>query len=230
MLDDLKVRIKIFSLQAFHMMLIMIVGVTGVIGMARIKAEFKSANENHTAALVQLSGILDDVHQIQTLVSRAAGGYSEDGQRTLSAEIARLESDRAHLWYDYVATSIGPEEEAIVRRNEQAWRAYAEAIHPAPGAPVEVASLQAVTLSSPAARPDDAGRALEAVRDGVRQLIAIQGHAADSSYAAANRLFMKLGIFDLVLVCAGLGLAGLLMFWDFVRMRRRPAARAAEVG
>lgn len=221
MLDDLKVRIKIFSLQAFHMLLIMIVGVTGVIGMARIKAEFKASNENHTAALVQLSGVLDDVSQLETLLARAAGESSESRLRDISAQLARLERDRDHLWRDYVAARLAPEEEAIVWRNEHAWTAYAAALHPGPAAPVQVASLGAMPLAAPVVRLDDAARNLEAVRDGVRQLISVQGQAADSGYAAANRLFMKLGIFDLVLVCAGLGLAGLLMFWDFVRMRRR---------
>ena len=221
MLDDLKVRIKIFSLQAFHMLLIMIVGVVGVIGMARIKAEFKASNENHTAALVQLSGVLDDVSQLQTLVARAAGESSEVRLRDLSAQLSRLETERDRLWVNYAAARVDPEEEAIVWRSEHAWTAYAAAIHPGPAASVQVASLGAMPLMPPVVRLDDAARNLEAVRDSVRQLIGLQGHAADSQYAAANRLFMKLGIFSLVLVCAGLGLAGLLMFWDFVRMRRR---------
>ena len=225
MLDDLKVRIKIFSLQAFHMLLIMIVGTTGVIGMARIKAEFKASNENHTAALVQLSGVLDDIHQIQTLVAGAAGASSENRLAEISAPLSRLETERGQLWLDYVASKTGPEEEDAIRRSERAWTAYTAAIHPGPAAPVQVASLQAVPLAVPVVRLDEAGRSLDTVRESVRQLISLQGHAADSEYAAANRLFMKLGIFDLVLVCAGLGLAGLLMFWDFVRMRRRSEAR-----
>ncbi len=219
MLDDLKVRIKIFSLQAFNMMLIMIVGVTGVIGMARIKSEFKSSNENHTVALVKLSGVLDNVYQIQALVTKAASGNPEDGVRIVSDQLSRLEAERDKLWLDYVSFRISPEEEAIVWRTERVWKSYAGAVHPGDRAPVQVASLQAVPLPVPVIRLDDASRSLESVRDSVKQLIAIQGRAAESSYAVANGLFMKLGIFNLLLICIGLGLAGLLMFWDFIRMR-----------
>ena len=229
MLDDLKVRIKIFSLQAFHMLLIMFVGVTCVIGMARIKGEFKASNENHTAALVQLSGVLDDVHQIQTLVARAAAESSESRLADVSAEIKRLEGDRNRLWLDYIATRISPDEEAMVWRGEHAWTAYSVALHPGPAAPVQVASLQAVPLATPVVRLDDAGRNLDTVRDTVRQLISLQGRDANSEYAAANGLFMKLGIFNLLLICVGLGLAGLLMFWDFVRMRRNGSLRAGRM-
>ena len=86
-------------------------------------------------------------------------------------------------------------------------------------------SLQAVPLAMPTLRLDDAGHGLEAAADSVRRLILLQGKAAEDDYGAANRLFMKLGIFDLLLICGGLGLAALLLFWDFVRLRRKPAAR-----
>ncbi len=223
MLDDLKVRIKIFSLHAFHMLLIMIVGVTGVIGMARIKGEFKASNETHTLALVRLAGVLDDIHQIQAIVVKAS--HETAGPRELLAteRLAQLEAERTHLWLDYVSSRISAEEEAIVWRVERSWKSFVSAIRPDRTAPIQVASLQAVPVPSPVVRLDDASSSLDSVRDAVRQLIAIQGRAAESSYAVANGLFMKLGIFSLVLVCVGLGLAGLIMFWDFVRLREGDA-------
>ncbi len=214
-MEDLNIRLKVFGLQAFHLALIVIVGVTGVIGMARIKSEFRLSNENHTVSLVQLSGILDDVHQIETLITKAALEPREISQRALVADVARLESERTHFWFEYIATTIGSDEEAVIRRSERAWQAYLGAIRPTLGA-----SPASTGEPVSAVRLADAGRNLEVVRGTVKQLISLQGHAADSGYDAANRLFLKLGILDLVLVCAGLGLACLLLFWDFVRLRR----------
>ena len=225
MLDDLKIRIKICGLQAFHMVLVVVVGVTGVIGMARIKADFKASNDTHTAALIQLSGVLDRVDRILALVAQANGDTNPGLTAETSSVIVRLERESARLWHDYISSRTTPEEEAVIREGERAWKGYAEALHPAPAAPVQLASLQAVPLAMPTLRLDDAGHGLEAAADSVRRLILLQGKAAEDDYGAANRLFMKLGIFDLLLICGGLGLAALLLFWDFVRLRRKPAAR-----
>ena len=213
MLNDLNVRLKIFALQAFHMLLLMILGLTGIIGMVRIKSEFRATNENHTLALVQLTGILDDVHQIRSLTILAARLPTPDELPALAAEFARIETERVHLWRQSLATDIGGSEAVTALGGERAWQAYLNTVV----RPILTAS------SVPAIKPVVKDPNLETVLETIRHLIVIQKNATSSSYVIANSLFVKFGIFDLILVCAGLGLAGVLLFWDYVRLRRSAA-------
>lgn len=199
MFEDLGLRIKLFSLQALHLLLIMIIGVTGLVGMARIKGDFKTAHQDRTLALVYLSGALDDIHQIKALIDRAAAGGS-GGLQPLRPEIARLETDRARLWVEYMGTNIPLDEQPIAFRSAKAWTAY--------------------RADLAAQRPREAAADLEGARTTLRELIDVQERAASQGYLAADAMFIKLGLFDLVLICFGCGIACLLFFWDYVRLRR----------
>jgi len=213
MFEDFGFRLKLFGLQALHLLLIMILGVTGLVGMARIKGEFKAAHQDRTLALVYLSGALDDVHRIGALVERAAASDDPDAVRALPAAVAGLETERNHLWVEYIGTNMPPDEQAIAFRSAGAWNAYRTSVAAALAASGPEASA--------APRLHEAADHLTRTRAALRELIDLQKGAASQGYRAADALFIKLGLFDLLLVCFGCGIACLLFFWDYVRLRRR---------
>ncbi|CAK0770355.1 methyl-accepting chemotaxis protein [uncultured Gammaproteobacteria bacterium] len=220
MLDNLKIGTKLIGMQAVVLVLLIVIGVSGILGMAQIKAGLQTVYEDRAVALVQLGQVLDSIHRIRGHILSASGAENDQVRDELLARFDAVDQIRTKFWKEYMATYLTPEEEGLARKFQGDWESYdrkrqSTAVLLKKGVR-DRGLFQAIA---------DAGAAFDKARDGLKDLIGLQERVAKEEYEKASDLYGNLRTGGIALILIALAAAGLLSLLVF----RSIAGRVSEM-
>ncbi|MEI7607219.1 MAG: MCP four helix bundle domain-containing protein, partial [Rhodospirillaceae bacterium] len=213
MLNNLKIGAKLIAMQSVTLVLLIVIGVSGIFGMSRIKEGLRTVYEDRTICLVQLSHILDDIHRMRSNVLLIAATSPATAAAVTERSLQRIadaDQDQKKQWKDYTSTYLTPEEQALADDFAPKYKAYERK---------RTVTLEAVTAGIRGERIDallaDAATSFDATRDALGKLIALQERVAEEEYTSASSLYDRLHSGGIALIAIAIATAALLSLLGF---------------
>lgn len=126
MLANVRIGIRLAILTAGMIALLVVMAITGVVGMASIEAGMKTVYENRAVCLGQLSHMMDALHRIRTRVVIASGTEEESIRRQALQEMKGFDHDIDSEGKAYYGTFMTGEEKALAQEAQARLAAYRE--------------------------------------------------------------------------------------------------------
>ncbi len=218
MFDNLRIGQRLMGLTGIMVVLLALLGATGMIGMGRIQAGLKTVYEDRAVCLGQLAHILDNLQKMRTRVISAAGTDDPALAKSALDEIPAFDQAIDSEWKQYYETFLTPEEKTLADRFAAEWSAYR-------GVRTHVVSLLAAGNRAEMQRvmSTDGAASFNAVTATNRALIDLQVRIAREEYERAGTTYQQSRLIATLLCGFGLLLGGGLA-WAIGRSMTGPIA------
>ncbi|MRD73138.1 methyl-accepting chemotaxis protein [Rhodocyclus tenuis] len=223
MLDKFSVKTRLAFLVALLSVIMIVVGGVGLLSTEKVKDRLKTVYEDRTAALVQLSIVLDNLHRSRGRIWSAA--LEDDPARAAKEAdgIGGFLATANKEWADYLATYLTPEEKVIAADFEKNYKQYLAAIEP----------LAVIAAKGDRAKAQDAMAAsnfrkiFNDSREKLDELMKYQAGVAKSEYEAGIADYTRAQTLSISLIVVGL-LLGIGLAWSIIRSITVPLGEALK--
>jgi len=230
MLTNLSIKSRLIFVIGFLSVLLIGIGSLGLVSLNTTNAALKTVYEDRMVALGQLERINALMNKGQIIVAESIAGqlsaFPEDvavvDKRVgdIKNSITQIEA----LWKDYTGTRLSAEEVKLTQSFDVNRRKYGrEGLLPALAALTGRDFQQAGEILQGPMREN-----YPAVRASAEELIAYQLKIAKTEFGAAQTRFVMVRNISIVVMAAGVLLAGLVGFW-LIRAISRPLNEAVRI-